>query len=392
MQQSETITALPVRSRPISGLKRALFTLIALVLIALMIEGAFRALLRLKKKTVDTFRRDYYNVLKQGPEAINYSKFYEPGLFMGHPYLPFVQRPNLNHVWVYKFPFSKGPVEIDFKTNRFGLRGPEISLRRQPGTYRILCLGGSTTFGELPEKDCWPRTLERKLREAHPGRSIEVLNAGVLDYTSADSLVSFELRWVELEPNLVIVHHLLNDFNVANLAPFYADYSHARKPLPSEPNWIDHAPRAFEKSAVFCFLRWKLFPERRNNIFNLVHVRSKAGYNPYGLVTFIRNMRNIVILAKARGMQVILTTMHYYPKTLPPGAKGAMTYIYPHLPEWNQALRDLAKEQGAPLVDQFNLLPDDVSLHYDGWHLSPKGEALMAGNFFDDIEREGWIK
>src|SRR5690242_8101430 len=74
------------------------------------------------------------------------------------------------------------PVQI----NSLGLRGPEISVDKTPGTVRILGIGDSITFGYgVRSEETFLSLLERKLNNSKSSR-YEVLNSGVgatgLDY------------------------------------------------------------------------------------------------------------------------------------------------------------------------------------------------------------------
>src|SRR5712691_3035102 len=109
-------------------------------------------------------------------------------IFMGDPLLFWRVRPNLKEV-VWDF--------TSVSTNGQGLRHDGDIGRKRPGAFRIVCLGDSVTFGfrvplvfpehphdyardELP----YPLLLERQLREANPGRQIEVVPMAVPAYTT----------------------------------------------------------------------------------------------------------------------------------------------------------------------------------------------------------------
>ena len=76
--------------------------------------------------------------------------------------------------------------------NALGLRGPEISEEKPPGTGRILSLGESTTFGsQLRWDETYSHRLEEMLREA--GRPVEVLNGAVRAWSTVQSTRFLEL-------------------------------------------------------------------------------------------------------------------------------------------------------------------------------------------------------
>ena len=110
--------------------------------------------------------------------------------------------------------FQSAPFRVE--VNSLGFRGPEIQIPKPPGTFRIFALGESSTFGwkgVTSHKQAWPAVLEAKLKAAHPGRNIEVVNAGVPGYTSIEQRINFTLRVSRLEPDAVLIYHGNNDLN-----------------------------------------------------------------------------------------------------------------------------------------------------------------------------------
>jgi len=96
--------------------------------------------------------------------------------------------------------------------NSLGFRGGEFNLIKNDGTYRIMMVGGSTTFGSGSTSDntTIPAFLEQKFHEEKFNK-IEIINAGV---SSADSLEeSYKIRneYKKLQPNLFIVYDGWND-------------------------------------------------------------------------------------------------------------------------------------------------------------------------------------
>jgi lysophospholipase L1-like esterase len=80
------------------------------------------------------------------------------------------------------------------------------------GVYRILALGGSTTFGHaLAVDETWPAQFERILHNDYGYTQVEVVNLGVPGYFSLDSVVNLATHGLAHEPDLVMVYHGIND-------------------------------------------------------------------------------------------------------------------------------------------------------------------------------------
>ena len=101
---------------------------------------------------------------------------------------------------------------VTMSVNALGLRGPDVARTKPPGTFRVLGLGDSFTFGVgVPDEQTFLRRLESSLREAPDSTAFEVLNAGVQGYNTRDEVTVFEQRWIHLQPDLVVLTFYLND-------------------------------------------------------------------------------------------------------------------------------------------------------------------------------------
>ncbi len=78
--------------------------------------------------------------------------------------------------------------------NRQGYRGPEVPMQRTPGVARIVCLGGSTTYGwsVADPLHAFPAQLADILQQQLPEgvRGVEVINAGLPWATTAAAVSS----------------------------------------------------------------------------------------------------------------------------------------------------------------------------------------------------------
>lgn len=137
---------------------------------------------------------------------------------------PITYQPGARFASVYDGPsdasFTTG--SVPYLINRYGLRGPEVSIERHPGTIRIACLGDSFTFGEgVTEDAVYPRRLESLLNAVNgeattrsagstPAR-YEVLNCGVQGHGTIDEFLYYRMYIAKFRPDVVVLGFFLND-------------------------------------------------------------------------------------------------------------------------------------------------------------------------------------
>ena len=124
--------------------------------------------------------------------------------------------------------------------NSQGYRGKAVPMDRTAGVYRILCLGGSTTYGWTVRRaeSAYPAQLEILMNE-HPSagyRAVEVINGGAPYATSAEMLTGYHFKFHYYKPDLVILNEGGNDAEGMIEPNYHPDYSNWRQaPVPIRP-------------------------------------------------------------------------------------------------------------------------------------------------------------
>lgn len=277
--------------------------------------------------------------------------------------------PYVTYGLVPSYTFVRKDADDPVKTtNTLGFRGPEIAIPKPEGTLRVVCLGGSTTFSDLVNDDeTYPLLLERALREARPGRAIEVVNAGVPSYTAAESLANLTYRCLELEPDVVVVYHAANDTRPRGYTNFEPSYAHYRKPwdggfhalyagegefgginalIQHTEGWVDPADVAARREAV----------------------------RAAGSEAFRRHLTSLCGVAKAHGIVPVLVTFAANPDPSLPGADAVMIEA---IAEHNDVIERVARTQGAAVIDLDGALSRDGTFG-DPVHLNAHGQRAKA--------------
>lgn len=284
--------------------------------------------------------------------------------------------------------------EQTFKINRLGFRGPEFEGPKPEGTLRVICVGASTTFGHSAPSDetTWPRLLEGKLREALPGKTIQVINAGVPGYTTFHNLPNLGLRLLPLEPDVVVFYQGVNDLaQQAKLARDPTGYRIVR------PKRTKHGvlTQAKESSLLYLVLRNQIQALRRENVPEPKGLESKI--DPAGPRAYERNLRGMIALTKEAGAVPVLVTFasRYVAQPTPEQERAA--WVDMHLASlnyaglfeghqrYNEIVRVLAKRYGAPLAEG-EVLSGKQELFSDSVHLTEPGRRALADIVFPAVK------
>jgi len=306
------------------------------------------------------------------------ARLYEP-----HPFIGYVLRPGSRRD-------RKGYAG---NVNSLGMRGPERSAEKPPGIFRILCLGGSTTFGTACTSDetTYPAQLERLLNESPPpGITYEVWNCGVSGYTTAEDMVNLSLRLLAYDPDAILLYEGGNDARPVVSSGFKPDYTHIRRA------WTET-----EMSAVEGFLvrHWRTYAwltrdvrvnqtlTERLYVPNLEELRLPPGdrINEEGIATYLRNLRNIIVVAREAGIEPVLSTFATCTAKNAPGDADIVRVIE----RMNVEVRALCAKMSVGCIEVDDVLSEREGLFVDVMHLNDKGCRAHALVVRDDARKQG---
>ncbi|MDO8680052.1 MAG: GDSL-type esterase/lipase family protein [Acidobacteriota bacterium] len=147
---------------------------------------------------------------------------------------------------------------VPVRTNALGFRDDrEYALEKQAGTFRILVLGDSVTFGHgTLQETTYPFLLEQRLKAWRPDVRWEVWNLGVPGYNTGQELEYLREVGERYRPDLVIVGFYPNDFtnNEVNAHP-----SVVRRALSAAQRTVQRRLYSYELyKRAFLTARWRL--------------------------------------------------------------------------------------------------------------------------------------
>jgi len=145
--------------------------------------------------------------------------------------------------------------------NAHGYRGPLVHQKRTGGnTFRILFLGGSTTYGwgVLNPDMTYPACTGKYLNTKFPQTNFEIINGGIPYGTSAEILIHYLLKFRYYKPDLVVINEGGNDAQALLSKNYQPDYSNWRKNLASIPP-VGKFTKTLLTSNFFSVLAYHLF-------------------------------------------------------------------------------------------------------------------------------------
>jgi len=248
-------------------------------------------------------------------------------------------------------------------SNSFGFRGREIVQPKPPGRLRIVCLGGSTTYSDaVSDDDAYPVLLEHELRAERPGRDIEVVNAGVPSYTTAETLASLAFRCLDLSPDVIVLYEGINDYRTRVYANFDSAYFHYRRVWNGSAEPPAHGEGELA-DGINALIQLELPRPNGNKLANVQ--RS-------GTAAFRRNLVSIAGIARAHGVRVVFVSCAYDVGN--PYADAPMTDAFA---EHNRVVKEVALQEGAPFIDLAASFRTEGQF-VDVVHMNAQGSAQMA--------------
>lgn len=308
-----------------------------------------------------------------------------------HPYLAYANKPGFR-----QDKRAEGGKQISH--NALGFRNtvappaPELTWDKPAGVFRIACLGGSSTYGHGPTSDAttWPGRLQHHLGADAPADApeVQVINAGCQGYSTFESLINLELRVVDLEPDVVLVYHGINDMRCALYRTPTHDNTHWRAIWPVErPSGIE---RLVQRSTTFLLLRsldpgWKA---RRTQLGGYVIADFDPVADQYarsdpptlGFDNIRRNLRSLVAVARAHGAEIVFVTQAIRLADLDQAPSRDMQVW--GMQRVEEILREVAAASDVPLIDAAEVLEREAARQRAAGETGPDGKD---GVFTNDV-------
>jgi len=304
--------------------------------------------------------------------------------------------------------------------NSAGYRGREFALSKPENTYRIVVLGGSTTYSSGVDdfELSFPSLLEDYLRESGFD-AVEVINAGASGYTSHQNLINMQFRILPLLPDLIIVYQGFNDIQARFVYPpsrYLGDRSGSLRPFVGGivmPDVTEYSTALrilgirLGATASHSALDWHLSRRPNSYVGDQYIQQMQLGTYPSGVFTevsaaeilennppvhFERNTKHMIALANHSDVNIMLVTMAFdddFHET-----SGISTRLFSTsddfvlaMAQHNELTLNIGARYDAPAFDLAAIFPDDHTLFTDGLHMTENGNRVRAQLIGDFVNR-----
>lgn len=254
--------------------------------------------------------------------------------------------------------------------NSLGFRTPEFSPRKAAGTFRVICIGGSTTVAGRTNDETYPAFLERKLRERFPSLRTEVLNLGISGTTS-DYWVARREQLFALGPDVVVEYSAINDIF----------WNHLKRYAAARP-WRTRLHRSLLVARAFPLDPQSFDPLLADTVHNFGEMERECRRRGarYVLGSFASPDP---VRASPAFRAYLDVALDFWNRELPLRSYAEYRSI---LARHNLQVERFAHERGVELAPVAREI-DEPRLFIDLCHLTPEGIERLADAFLPPLER-----
>ncbi len=305
-----------------------------------------------------------------------------PVRFESHPYYIFDLVPN------YASPDGRNT------HNEHRFRGKGFSRQKDEGVKRVVCVGESTTYClELKDGDTYPDRLERHLNEMLE-RRVEVINAGIDNYTSAEVMINFIMKIQPLKPDLIVYYYTVNDVIARTWKGLSRDYREFARPWKEVFPIMDriggtHA-MALRQGVNMAGLSYYVRRYEHSRSWDFL-TENPSSY-------FRDNITVMSLVARHFGIEVLLVNPPFHglenPDYNPDDGNNLQRGVFEH----RRVIADVGEALGVSVLDMLPMMPvpppnrESANEYYvDPVHFTEKGADIFASGIARHVVESGLL-
>lgn len=281
--------------------------------------------------------------------------------------------------------------------------GRSVSVVKSPNTFRIICVGGSTTLGVNNQLDSYPAILQSYFDYALAGctKKIEVINAGRMAYHSWHSRIRAGNELDALSPDKYLLMDGLNDVVAAAAIENIDEAIKQREIFTQLVNTKSSKPKSVATSVLQVLDNLAFFrvAKREVNSLLLQSVMEKK-MEAFG---FRENVEVFIKERLRKGIKVTLVNYGWITRSnASPQAEAARIPYNFSIPLYqfgrtyvSRINNDTARNLAVPLIELqvlIDALSDQTPLIYrvftDEMHYTPYSDCIVARHIFSELMKD----
>ena len=287
------------------------------------------------------------------------------------------------------------------KINNLGFKGPNISIKKEENTYRIICIGGSLVYG-LEFEDTWPKMLQDLLNKNSDDMKYEVINASVPGYTSYHTSTQFITKLIDLNPDLIISYQLFTElwyYHNINKNVIVGDSFRPFATSGSRKSWS--LSRMMDSSYLIVFSRAlkrifkKYSPDNEQLPSNAIRK-----FDNETLKYYKRNMEIIALICQNMDINLLLCTpLSLFKKDNTDDEKKYiqdyenLEFYLEYISEGNTILKEISKKHRLiEHIDMSKQINANLKILSDRYHPNIEGNKAISSVLSKHIEKKIIIK
>ena len=320
------------------------------------------------------------------------------------PYTAIALRPN------YEFRINN----FYYHINSLGFRSKELIEPKPPEVFRVFILGGSTVEGGLNDRWTIDTYLGQELKKYYQG--VEVINAGIVGYTSQEELALLQTKILDLQPDLVVIFDGRNDlyYSILDTGSSYNCCKNALDKLINYPTFYSLSTNLArfltKKSAAITRAFRFCFRQKQEAIYP-----HKVKFKDLAIASYVGNLRLMKAALEINGIKGIIAfqpTLGYAKDNVTAYEKSIASYLreeeksdwLSQIPlVWPQVGRQVAAIAGSGPVRTYDLTrvfeETRETAYIDSCHYTPLGYQIIGariaeiiradfGGYFDKFSRQ----
>jgi hypothetical protein len=309
------------------------------------------------------------------------------------PYTAVALRPN------YEFRIKNYYYHI----NSLGFRSKELIEPKPPEVFRVFILGGSTVEGGLNDQWAIDTYLGQDLKKYYQG--VEVINSGIVGYTSKEELALLQTRILDLQPDVVVIFDGRNDLYYSimeNGSPYYScknvldkliNYPTFYSLSTNLARFLTKKSAAITRTFRFCFRQKQqaVYPH-------------KVKFKDLAIATYVSNLRLLKAALEINGIKGIIAfqpTLGYAKDNVTAYEKSVASYLQDEEKSdwlsqiplvWPQVGRQVAAIADSGPVRTYDLTrvfeQTRETAYIDSVHYTPLGCQIIASRLSEIIRAD----